>query len=264
MKKSGFYLFCILLLLALFLISRLMQREEKPVTLTLSVAQSLKDVIDEILVLNKDKHPEFKVVVNLGGSGSLQRQIEQGAPVDLFISASVENMEQLKAKGLLYQDSYWELLKNRLVLVAPKDVTDIMGFEGLLSDHVKAVALGEPQSVPAGKYALEALSYLGIDEDIKEKSVYAKDVREVATWVESGNAEAGLVYLTDALNSEGLRVVEEASQESHTPIVYPVGIMTGGHVKEAQKLVELLFSEEAASLFKKYGFTPISGEAYGF
>ncbi|HOP73119.1 molybdate ABC transporter substrate-binding protein [Thermoclostridium caenicola] len=264
MKKSGFYLFGFLLLVALFAVSLLMGSGEKPVTLTLSAAQSLKDVLAEITALYQEKYPQTQVVVNLGGSGSLQRQIEQGAPVDLFISAAVDNMEQLKNKGLLHEDTCYNLLQNRLVLVTPKDELNINGFDDLLSDRVKVVALGEPGSVPAGKYALEALSCFGMDESIKQKAVYAKDVKEVAAWVESGNAQAGMVYATDVLSAKGLRIAAEAPPESHSPIVYPAGVIKGGQVKEAQRMLKFLFSEEAAAIFEEYGFTVLSGDAYDF
>lgn len=263
-KKSAFFLCCFLLLLCLFIFSRLIIREQEPVTITISAAQSLKDVIEEVVALYKEKNSNINVVVNLGGSGSLQRQIEQGAPVDLFISASLDNMDQLKEKGLLYKDSYWNLLKNCLVLVVPKGFLEINSFEDLLLDQVKTIALGEPSSVPAGKYAMEALSSMGLDGIVKEKAVYAKDVKEVATWVESENAQAGMVYMTDALVANGLRVVAEAPLESHSPIVYPVGIIKEGQVKEAERLVKFLYSEEVADLFQKYGFTTISGVSYGF
>jgi molybdate transport system substrate-binding protein len=264
MKKSVLFLFAAMLLLALSVIIGLNANGLKPVTLTISAAQSLKDVMDEVALLYKEKYPDHNVVVNLGGSGSLQRQIEQGAPVDLFISAALDNMAQLKGKGLLYQDAYWNLIENRLVLVTPKDSSEIQGFEDLLLDKVQTVALGEPNSVPAGMYALEALSFLDMDGKVKEKSVYAKDVREVAAWVESGNAQAGFVYMTDALASKGLRVAVEADPKSHTPIVYPVGIIKDGQVKEALELVELLYSKEAAGIFEKYGFIPLAGDGYGF
>ncbi len=264
MKKSVLFAFIAILILALFVIIGLNKNEKKSVTITVSAAQSLKDVMDEVMALYKQKYPDHNVVVNLGGSGSLQRQIEQGAPVDIFISAALDNMEQLKGKGLLYEDSYWNLLENRLVLVTTKDAPELQGFEDLLSDKIQTVALGEPGSVPAGKYAVEVLTYLGMAEEVKAKLVYAKDVREVAAWVESGNAQAGFVYMTDALVSKGLRVVAEADPKSHTPIVYPVGIIKEGQVKAALELVKLLYSEEAAGIFEKYGFTPISGDDYGF
>lgn len=264
MKKSVLIVFVAMLLLALFVIIGLNKNEKKSVTLTVSAAQSLKDVMDEVVALYKQKYPDHNVVVNLGGSGSLQRQIEQGAPVDIFISAARDNMEQLKGKGLLYKDSYWNLLENRLVLVTTKDAPELQGFEDLLSDKIQTVALGEPGSVPAGKYAVEVLTYLGMAEEVKAKLVYAKDVREVAAWVESGNAQAGFVYMTDALVSKGLRVAAEADPKSHTPIFYPVGVMKEGQVKAALELVELLYSKEAAGIFEKYGFTPISGDDYGF
>jgi len=264
MKKSEFYLFCFLLIVALIVINGLAVPEEKPVTLTLSAAQSLKDVVAEITDLYQKQHPQIRVIVNLGGSGSLQRQIEHGAPVDLFISASLEHMENLKDKGLLHEDTYYQLLRNRLVLVTPKDDLDISGFEDLLADKAEVVALGEPGSVPAGKYALEALSYFGMDERIKEKAVFARDVREAEAWVESGNARAGIVYITDALGSKSLRIAAEAPPESHSPIIYPVGVIKNGQVKEAKKMVEFLFSKEAAALFEKYGFITLPGDDYGF
>lgn len=264
MKKSVFIVVCFALLSAFFVINRISAQGEKPVTLTVSAAHSLKDAMEQITELYRKQNPKFQVVVNLGGTGSLQRQIEQGAPVDLFISASLEDMEGLREKGLLHEDACYQILRNRLVLVTPKDDLDINRFEDLLSDRVETVALGEPGSVPAGRYALETLSYFGIDEEIIKKAVYARDVKEVAAWVESGNAQAGMVYATDALSSKGLRVAAEAPPESHSPIIYPLGIIKSGQVKEAQKMVEFLTSEEVAAVFEKYGFTTFGDDTDEF
>ena len=138
------------------------------------------------------KHKEnVTLVVNYGSSGSLQQQIEQGAPCDLFISAGQKQMNALKDKGLLLDGTTKDLVENSLVLVAAKGV-EITSFDDLKSDKITHIAIGEAESVPAGKYADEVLTNTDIKDSISNKLVFAKDVKEVLTWVASGNADVGL------------------------------------------------------------------------
>jgi molybdate transport system substrate-binding protein len=184
----------------------------------------------------------------------LQRQIEQGAPSDVFVSASLAKMKALE-EGELLDDSYKNLLKNEIVLVVPNEEAIIKSFDDLKSQEDFIFAMGEPDSVPAGKYASEVLDYLELSEVLSEKTVLAKDVKEVLTWVELGEADAGMVYATDAYVSDKVTIAEEAPAGSHKDIIYPCAVIKSSENKEAAEgFIEFLYSEEALSIFEKYGF----------
>jgi molybdate transport system substrate-binding protein len=192
---------------------------------------------------------------NLGGSGTLQRQIEQGAPVDLFISASPDEMDQLDAKGLLLPGTRENVARNRIVLIVPAGSTAIANFQNLAQPQVKLIAIGEPQTVPAGKYAQEVLTHLGMYGQLKSKFVLAKDVRQVLTYVATGNADAGIVYATDAQISQKVKVVATAPPESHSPVIYPIAIIkASGNPAGAKEFEAFLEEPRAQGVFQKYGF----------
>jgi molybdate transport system substrate-binding protein len=182
--------------------------EVKPVTLTVSAASSLKDAMEEIKTAYAKEKPNVTITYNFGASGSLQQQIEQGAEADLFISAASKQMDALKDKGLIIEDTRRNLLGNRLTLVIPKDSSGVSDFKGLTGEKIKKIALGEPKSVPAGQYAEEVLTKLNLLDALKPKVVYGKDVKEVLFWVETGNADAGVVYETDAKASDKVKIAD--------------------------------------------------------
>jgi molybdate transport system substrate-binding protein len=223
--------------------------------LTVSAAISLKNALDEISHLYSADHPAAKIHFNLGGSGTLQRQIEQGAPVDIFISASPKEMDSLQSQGLLLPGTRRDLVKNSVVLIVPEGNKAISGFQDLTKPAVKTVAIGEPQTVPAGKYAQEVLTHVGIYDQLKPKLVLAKDVRQVLTYIETGNADAGIVYATDAKISKKVTVVATAPENSHSPVVYPAAVIKNSTNPAASKaFLEFLAGEEARAVFGKYGF----------
>ena len=225
--------------------------------LTVSAAISLRDALDEISHLYSADHPAVTVRFNLGGSGTLQRQIEQGAPVDIFISASTKEMDALQSQGLLLPGTRKDLVKNSVVLIVPEGNKAISGFQDLTKPAVKTVAIGEPQTVPAGKYAQEVLTRFGIYDQLKPKLVLAKDVRQVLTYIETGNAEAGIVYATDAKISTKVTVVATAPENSHSPVVYPAAVIKNSTNPAASKaFLEFLAGEKARAVFEKYGFVP--------
>jgi molybdate transport system substrate-binding protein len=231
-------------------------KETKTISLTVSAAASLKGSMEEIKQLYAKENPKVVINYNFGASGSLQQQIEQGADVDLFISAAVKQMNALQDKELIIDKTKKDLLGNKLVLVVPKDSqTTITDFKGLANDEFKKIALGEPKSVPAGQYAEEVLTKLNILESIKPKAVYGKDVKEVLTWVESGNADAGIVYETDAKSSDKVKKIAVAPAESHTPITYPAAIVKASKNADVAKgFLTFLSSDKAKVVFEKYGF----------
>jgi molybdate transport system substrate-binding protein len=225
--------------------------------ITVSAAISLKDSLDEISHLYTSEHPSAEVHFNLGGSGTLQRQIEQGAPVDIFISASPKEMDSLQSQGLLVPDTRRDLVKNSVVLIVPVDSAGVSSFQDLAKPAVKNIAVGEPQTVPAGKYAQEVLMHLGIYDQLKPKLVLAKDVRQVLTYVETGNADAGIVYATDAKISKKVAIAATAPEDTHSPVVYPGALIKSSkNPAGAKTFLEFLSGEKARAVFQKVGFIP--------
>jgi molybdate transport system substrate-binding protein len=227
--------------------------------ITVSAAISLKDALDEIARLYESENPGVVIHLNLGASGTLQQQIEQGAPVDVFISASPAQMDGLASQKLIFADTRKDLVRNKVALIVPKDRPGVMNFQDLAQPSVKVIATGDPQSVPAGKYAQEVLTHFGLFDELKPKFVFAKDVRQVLTYVETGNADAGIVYATDARTSTRVSVVATAPEDSHAPVVYPVAVIAGSkNPQAARKLVDFLVGPKSADVFQKFGFSPAS------
>ena len=204
----------------------------KQVTLTVSAASSLKDAMNEIKDVYVKETSDVNITYNFGSAGSLQQQIENGAEVDVFVSSAQKQMDALKDKGLLEDETRKDLLGNNLVLIVPKDSALSVNFEELAGDKVKKLALGEPKSVPVGQYSEEVFSKLNISEKVKPKAVYGKDVKEVLTWVETGNVDAGIVYETDAKVSQKVKVVATAPTGSHKPIEYPASVIKSSKNKD--------------------------------
>jgi molybdate transport system substrate-binding protein len=228
-----------------------------PIELTISAAASMTDSLKEIQKLYEAK-ANVKLSFNFGASGSLQQQIEQGAPVDLFVSASTKNMKALLDKKLVEADKQGNVVSNELVVIVPADGhVKLDKMEDLPQAGLFKVAVGEPASVPAGSYAKEALMKLKLWEPLQPILVLTKDVRQVLTYVESGNADAGFVYRSDAQGSTKSKVAFAVDPTSYTPIDYPVGVITASkHPKEAQALYDYLRSAEAQAVFTRYGFAP--------
>jgi molybdate transport system substrate-binding protein len=225
------------------------------VELTISAAASLTEAMGEIQALYQTEKPHVTLVFNFGSSGSLQQQIEQGAPVDMFFSAAIKQMTALEEKGLVAEGTKKELLENKIVLITPKDKTDLMSFEDLVTDKAKQIGLGEPGSVPVGQYSEEIFTNLGILDQVKPKSVYGKDVKSVLTWVEQGEVDAGIVYATDANVSDKVNIICSAPEGSHKPVIYPVAaIKDSAHLEDTKAFIEFLSSDKVKQTFEKYGF----------
>jgi molybdate transport system substrate-binding protein len=224
--------------------------------LLVAAAASLTDVTADIAEAYKVIKPNVNIKFTYGSSGALQTQIEEGAPVDIFMSAAAKQMDALEAMGLLLDGSRKELLVNKVVLVTPKDSDKgITGFQDLAEEKVSKIALGEPGSVPVGQYSEEIFTTLGIWDKVKAKANFGSDVRQVLTWVEGGEVDCGVVYATDAATSDKVKVVCEAPEGSHKPVIYPVAVIKSSiYPNEAGEFVRYLSSPEAAGIFKKYGF----------
>lgn len=254
MKKQSFLFFVILLLSLIVSGCSTQGGAKKKVELTVSAAASLTDALNDIKGTFETEYPNIKINYNFGGSGTLQQQISQGAPVDLFISAAKDKFDKLAGEGLIVKDHGIDLIKNQLVMVVPKGSDKgIKSFEDL--PQAEKISIGIPESVPAGKYAKETLESLHIWEMVEGKVVYAKDVRQVLTYVETGNVDAGIVYKTDAMISSKVEIVATAEDDTHTLIIYPVGVIkNSSHFDEAQIFYEYLQSETALKTLEEYGF----------
>lgn len=233
------------------------KQEEQPVTLTISAAASLTDALNELAEEYKKDHENVTLNFSFGGSGALQTQIEEGAPVDVFFSAAESNMDALEEQGLINTDTRKDVLKNEIVLITPKDAQGVATFEEAATKSQK-LALGEPESVPAGKYAKEVFTQLGLWEQAQSRAVFASNVREVLSWVEAGEADCGVVYATDAMTSEGVQVVANAP-EGGPEVLYPAAVLKDSQNQEAAKeYLDFLTGQAASKVFQKYGFTVLN------
>jgi len=262
MKKWSMWMLIAVLLVAVVLAgcgSKQTPPAAQPVELNISAAVSLKDALIEIQKNYQSKAPNVKLVFNLGASGSLQQQIEQGAPADIFISAAPKQMNDLEAKNLVNKSTRKNLVENTLVLIVPQNSTlGLDKFEDLTKPGVEKIAIGEPAVVPAGQYAQQVLQKLGLWDRVKDKAVQAKDVRTVLAYVETGNVEAGIVYKTDAASSPKVKIAATAPTGSHEPILYPVAILSGTKQQQAaDDFLAYLTSPESKAVFEKYGFKPL-------
>ncbi|MFB6466977.1 molybdate ABC transporter substrate-binding protein [Cytobacillus sp. Hz8] len=230
---------------------------DKKVELTISAAASLQDALTELKTTFEKENPNVKLNFNFGSSGTLQQQIAQGAPVDLFFSAAEDKFDELVHKGFIEQSKGKDLVGNDLVLIVSNDSNkNIQSFKDL--SKVNKLALGTPDSVPAGQYGKETLEHFNLWTSLEKKIVYGKDVRQVLTYVETNNVDAGIVYKTDALISSKVKIVATAGSNTHGPIIYPLGIIKNSkHPKEAHLYYDFLQKESSLKILEKYGFKRI-------
>ena len=230
------------------------------IELNVSAAASLTDVLKEINGLYTQGKPNVKITPNFAASGTLQTQIENGAPADIFISAAAAQVDNLQIKELLLNDTRKNLLNNKVVLIVPSDSNLVISsFSDLASDKVKKVAVGDPKSVPVGTYAQQTFDLLGITAQLQPKYIMGADVRQVLTYVESGNVDAGVVYSTDAKTSTKVKVVAAAPDSINSKVVYPVAVIKASKNPDTAKdYINFLFGAQAKTAFEKYGFTLVS------
>jgi molybdate transport system substrate-binding protein len=222
----------------------------------IAAAASLTDAMNEEIALYAKKEPSVKVTPTYGSSGTLRKQIEQGAPADIFISANESHMDALKTAGLIDNSTAKNMFENKVVLITPKDSrAGLKTYGDCATDKVSRIALGIPESVPAGDYAKQVFTTLNIWDKVSAKAVFAKDVRQVLTYVEQGEVDAGVVYATDAAISQKITVVCEAPEGSCKPIIYPGAVVKdSAHADIAKAFFAFLSTDEAGRIFAKYGF----------
>lgn len=225
-------------------------------TLLVSAASSLQESLEEIKLLFQQSEANITINYNFGSSGALQQQIENGAAVDIFIAAAKQQMDALQQKGLILTNSRRNLLTNHLALIVPASSNlPITSFKQLVNSYVKRVAVGEPRSVPVGQYTKELFENLGIWQQINSKFVFGNNVRNVLASVISGNADAGVVYITDAKISKKVKIVAIAPENLHSEIIYPLAIIKNSkNLQVSDKYLNFLSNNVAINIWTKYGF----------
>lgn len=221
-------------------------------------AASLKNALDGISKA-WEARGSGKVTLSFAASSAIAKQIESGAPADIFVSADLKWMDWLAERKLINGATRRNLLGNTLVLVAPKDSTAALKIEkgftlaAALGDG--RLAMGDPKSVPAGTYGKEALTSLGVWDEVSDKVAGAENVRAALTYVARGETPLGIVYGSDAVSEPKVKVVDTFPADSHAPIVYPIALTAGSANPSAKAFLDFISSAESAKIFEAQGFT---------
>ena len=226
---------------------------------TLSVAISLKEVTEDLGRTFMASHPGAALRYNFGASGDLQKQIEAGAPVDVFLSAAQRQMDELEKQKLIIASTRRAFARNVLVVVKPADSSvDLSKVNDLLESRVVHIAIGNPKTVPAGQYAEESLRALGLWDRVQPKLVFAENVRQVLDYVARGEVEVGFVYATDAATrAQGVKEAFRAPDDSYRPVVYPGAVVAAAKQPVlAQAFLDLLASLQGRAVLSRFGFHP--------
>lgn len=225
-------------------------------TLIVSAASSLQDALEAIAPQFSITHPSITIQYNFGASGALQQQIQQGAPADIFFSAASQQMDALAEAEMILPGSRQNIVANELVLIAPLETEiAIADFAELRDIDIQRFAVGEFRSVPAGQYAKQVLEALDLLSALQSKFIFGNNVRAVLSAVESGNADLGMVYATDAALSKRVTILATAPANSHAPIHYPIAIVKETATPEAaQTFIDFLTTEAAQQTFADFGF----------
>jgi len=226
---------------------------------TLSVAVSLKEATEELGRGFMATHPGVTLRYNFGASGDLQKQIEAGAPVDVFLSAAQRQMDELEKRGLIVAASRRAFARNVLTVIKPADSrVDITKPADLLEARVGRIVVGNPKSVPAGQYAEESLRALGLWDRLRPKLVFAENVRQALDYVARGEVDAGFVYTTDAAaRAQGVKEAFRPPDDSYRPVVYPGAVVAASkQAALAQAFLDLLASPQGRTVLGRFGFQP--------
>lgn len=223
--------------------------------ITVSAAASLTNAFSELKEVFIKAHPDSKVFLNFAASNPLLKQMQAGAPVDIFASADQATMNKAEASDLMFTESRKNFVKNTLVLIVPKNAPTPAAVAELSNEKFARIAIGNPASVPAGRYAKEALTNANLWESLQNKYIMAESVRQVLDYVARAETDAGIVYATDAYKGKD-KVVIALTLQSHTPIEYPIALTKAGAQNEdAKAFIALVLSKEGQEILAKYGFS---------
>jgi molybdate transport system substrate-binding protein len=228
-------------------------------TIMVSAAASLTGPFTDIASHFERQNSGTNVSLNFGGSGNLRKQIEGGAPVDVFASADETQIDILANESLIDNSSREDFAQNSLVLIVPENSTlNITGLKDLADPKVQKIGIGNPDTVPAGNYTRTALTEAGLWSQLENKTVLAEDVRQVLLYVERGEVDAGFVYATDAktANPKTIKIVTNVSVS--TPVTYPIAVVSSSkHKEKAQKFLDFVAGKEGQKILKEYDFASI-------
>lgn len=231
--------------------------EVKPVSLNIASGVSLQKPLELIKSIYTQQKPYVTINYNFGSSGENQKSIQnRSQKIDIFITAGAQFMDELQAKGLILPETRKKLLLNKIVLIALKTDTSLTNFPGLTDNKIKYIAISNSQSGSSGSYAREVLNFFGILEQVKPKFIFASNSAETLKLVEEKKANAGIVFATDAIASNQIKIVAIAPAESHSPINYNIAVINGSqNVSDAKEFIQFIQSEQAGAVFVKYGFS---------
>lgn len=222
-------------------------KEEKK-EITISAAASLKEVMNELITEFESKNQNIKININLGGSGALKNQIISGAPVDIVFFASQSDLKDLDNKGMIEKNYNQDILKNRMVIAGKDKINDLSEIKNY------KIAIGAPETVPAGKYAKEVLNSSNLWNEVQENIIFSKDVRSAMQYVEINEVDYAFIYKTDARIMKNGIISFIVPENLHKPIIYSYGIIKDKNSKEVIKFYEFLKSKNAQALYEKYNF----------
>jgi molybdate transport system substrate-binding protein len=232
--------------------------------MTISAAISTKEAVETLGRGFTSARPRVTLRYNFGSSGELQKQIEAGAPVDLFISAAERQMDELEQKGLIVAATRRIFARNVLTVVKPTDSKiDISKPADLLDPRVTKIVIGNPKTVPVGQYTEESLKTQGLWDRLQPKLVFAENVRQALDYVARGEVDAGFVYTTDAaVRRQQVSEAFRPAEDTYRPVVYPAAMVAGAkQAALAQAFLELLVGREARAVLARFGFQPPPGTA---
>lgn len=219
----------------------------------------LKDALNELKEIY-GKKTGTEVRYSFAAAGILRKQVEEGVPADLFFTPGKKEMDDLQRQALIIPETRTDILGNEIVLVVAKERKGVIRSFTDLADKAQSVSIGLPETVPAGKYARETLKSLGLWDKLEKRMLYAKDVRTVLAYVDSGNVDAGLVYRSDTAAMKSGTLVAVAPKGSHSPIHFSIAVLKPTkRQQEARRFIEFLKSPKASAIFTKYRFTPLFG-----
>lgn len=242
MKK----IFKILLLFSIICFS--VYSKEPKQEITISAAASLKEVMNELILKFQEENKNIQINLNLGGSGALKNQIIGGAPVDIVFFASQSDLLDLKEKGLIEESYHKDILKNRMVIAGQKEISSL---KDILNSKI---AVGIPETVPAGKYAKEILINENLWDKIQDNLIFSKDVRSAMQYVELSEVDFAFIYKTDAKLLKNAKISYVVPENLHKPIIYSYGIIKDKASDETIQFYEFLSSKEAQKYYEKYNF----------
>jgi molybdate transport system substrate-binding protein len=248
--------FLFFLSISLFTLSPALPVQAQPETLTIAAANSVKDALRKTLPLFEAQHKEISVRVIYGPSQTLRKQIEEGAPVDVFLPSLFEEIDQLEKKGLVIEGSKRVYAGTSLVLITGRTLpAPIASIQDLHTVPIRRIAIGDPKTSSVGKVAAQFLKYAKLEPQLKSQYVFGEHSRAVLDLVSKGEAEIGVVYRTDAISDANVRIIDTAPADSHTAVRYGVAaVWTAKNISGAGDFIEFLLSAPVQAQLKEYGF----------